>query len=89
MAAEHSTDLVVERLAALYAEKVLSAKEIAQALSTEGNPWSTRKVGRMLRSKRIGFQLVERGEWHTTSAAFRDALPLLHDLVLQHLVSKL
>lgn len=80
---------VIERLAALYAEKVLSASEIAEALSTDDKPWTTRKVGRMLRGKGIGFQLVDRGEWHTTSAAFRDALPLLHDLVLQHLVSKL
>jgi hypothetical protein len=89
MVAEHETDSMVSKLAALYAEKVLSAREIAEALSTEARPWTTRKVARMLRSKGIGFQLADRGEWHTTSAAFRDALPMVHDLVMQHLVSKL
>ncbi len=66
----------------LRTKKLLTSADIARALSSESDRWTTRRARKWLRRSQAGFQLGPRGPWVTTRQRLRERFPDVLDLVL-------
>jgi hypothetical protein len=79
-------------------EKLITARDIASALTTLGRPWTVRQATRWLQKSGVAFQLVERknkrahgqrgGAWYTTRALLRERFPSVLELIDQDRIDR-
>lgn len=66
----------------LRTKKLLTSADIARALNSPTDRWTTRRARKWLRRSGSGFQLAPRGPWVTTRQRLRERFPDVLDIVL-------
>jgi hypothetical protein len=66
----------------LRVKKLLYARDIARALDSPADRWTTRRARKWLRKSGAGFQLSPRGPWTTTRQRLRERFGDVLDVVL-------